>query len=220
MLHLRHRCRPWIVVMALCLGGPCASWAGAYEDFFRGVSIDYPNVVNDLLRRGFDPNSRDAQGQHALHVAIKEDSERVIALLLELPNIELDARNAAGETPLMLAAIRSNLPVMRKLLDRGAQVQIEGWSPIHYAASQGEVPVMELLLSRGAALDARSPNGTTPLMMAARYGGQDVASLLLKRGADARLKNDKGLTAADFAHAAQRDRLQAEIERYAAQPAR
>lgn len=216
---IRRPYRPLLAAMTIWLAFVPASWAGTYEDFFRGVSIDYPNVVQDLLKRGFDPNARNEQGQHALHVAIKEDSERVIALLLDLPSIDVDARNAVGETPLMMAAIRSNLPVMRKLLERGAQVQIDGWSPIHYAASQGELPVMELLLARGASLDARSPNGTTPLMMAARYGGQDVASLLLKRGADPRLKNDKGLDAADFARAAQRDRLLAEIERYAAKAA-
>ena len=45
------------------------------------------------------------------------------------------------------------------------------------------------------------PHGTTPLMMAAHYGNADVTQLLLEEGADLTLKNQKGLTAYDFAYA-------------------
>jgi ankyrin repeat protein len=44
-------------------------------------------------------------------------------------------------------------------------------------------------------------------MMAARYGSEDAVQLLLKRGADARLRNDLGLSAADFARQAGREAL-------------
>ena len=46
---------------------------------------------------------------------------------------------------------------------------------------------------------AASPNGTTPLMMAAQYGSNEAVQLLLDEGADPTLKNQLGLTAADFA---------------------
>ena len=36
-------------------------------------------------------------------------------------------------------------------------------------------------------------------MMAARYGPETSVDLLISRGADPRLRNDKGLNAADFA---------------------
>jgi uncharacterized protein len=44
-------------------------------------------------------------------------------------------------------------------------------------------------------------------MMAARYGNPDAATLLLARGANARLRNERGLTAADFASGAGREAL-------------
>jgi hypothetical protein len=44
-------------------------------------------------------------------------------------------------------------------------------------------------------------------MMAAGYGAEASVELLLARGADRKLRNDLGLTAADFAQRAGRDAL-------------
>jgi ankyrin repeat protein len=76
--------------------------------------------------------------------------------------VDIDAANANGETPLMMAAMRGQVAWVQRLLERGAKVNREGWTPLHYAAAGPSVPVIELLLTRGAAIDARSPNGTTP----------------------------------------------------------
>ena len=148
-------------------------------------------------------------------LALREDSDKVIDVLLDQLALDVEARNGAGETALMMAALRGNVPVARRLIALGAAVQHDGWAPLHYAASQGGMEGIELLLAKGASLDARSPNGTTPLMMAARYGSEEATLLLLRRGADAKLVNDKGLTAAGFARLAQRGDLAAQIERMA-----
>ena len=189
----------------------CAT-AGAYDDFFRAVKVDYPSQIVRLAEKGFDVNALSEDGQPALVLAIKEDSDKVVDALLALPQLNLEARNAAGESALMMAAIRGKLPTMQKLLARGVTVNHAGWTPLHYAASQGGLEGIELLLAKDAQINARSPNGTTPLMMAARYGSEDAANLLLRRGADATLKNDKGLSAADFARTAQRAELAKRIE--------
>ena len=39
--------------------------AGAYEDFFSAVKRDDGGAVAQLLQRGFDPNSRNPEGQTA-----------------------------------------------------------------------------------------------------------------------------------------------------------
>ena len=44
-------------------------------------------------------------------------------------------------------------------------------------------------------------------MMAAMYGTADAAKLLMEEGADPTLKNEKGLTAIDFAQMAKRDEV-------------
>lgn len=187
--------------------GVSSSMAGAREEFFHAVGVDAANVVTGFLQQGLDPNLRDPEGQNALFLALRAESPRVVEVLLNHPTTRIDEANAHGETPLMMAALRGNLPVVRTLLARGARVQLVGWTPLHYAASGSSVEVLTLLLERGAAIDAPSPNGSTPLMMAARYGSIDAAELLLRRGADPRPRNQRGLTAADFATAAGREAL-------------
>ena len=83
---------------------------------------------------------------------------------------------------------------------------------MHYAASGPSVALLELLLGSGAEINALSPNRTTPLMMAAGYGSPAAAEWLLGKGADARARNDKGLSAADFARTADRQELALRID--------
>lgn len=178
------------------------------RDLFKAVEIDAPHLVTQALRGGVDPNVRDDKGQVPLFVALRGESLKAAEALLADPRVDPDAANAHGETPLMMAAMRGQVDWVRLLLQRGAAVNREGWTPLHYAASGPSAAVVQLLLDRGAAIDARSPNGSTPLMMAARYGAIDSADLLLARGADTTLRNQRELTAADFAAAAGRESLE------------
>lgn len=192
--------------------GVSAAQAGAYEDFFRAVDTDRPNVVRDLLARGFDPNTPTEDGQTGLLLAIRAENWQVAQLLAAHPELKVDLANGHGETPLMMAALRGRLDLMRTLLQRGAAVNRDGWTPLHYAASGSEPRAVTLLLDAGARIDAPSPNRTTPLMMAARYGSPDAATLLLARGADPAVRNDRELSASDFARAAGREGLAQRIE--------
>jgi ankyrin repeat protein len=181
--------------------------AGAYEDFFKAIEIDNPRMLSALLERGFDPNTLDARGQHGLYLALRDGSVKTEAVLLAHPATQSDSENSVGETPLMMAALRGRLDASQRLLDRGARVNKDGWTPLHYAASGPEIGVVKLLLERGAKVDALAPNGSTPLMMAARDGAIDAVPLLLAHGADPKLRNTRGLSAADFARNAGRDAL-------------
>lgn len=176
--------------------------SGSFEDFFRAVERDDANAVSSLLRRGFDPNTRDAKGQSGLFLAVREPSPKVALVLLKAPTIQVESRTAQDESPLMMAALRGELAMARALIDKDADVNKPGWAPLHYAvsSSQGEqLAVTQLLLDNDAYIDAESPNGSTPLMMAALYGNPATLKLLLEAGADPRLKNKLGLSAIDFA---------------------
>jgi ankyrin repeat protein len=201
----------YVAYLILALGISLAH-AGAYEDFFRALDRDDARTVTSLLQRGFDPNSRNEAGQPALFLALQKPSPAVAEALWAHPQLEVDVVNAAGETPLMMAALRGNVEWMRRLLDRGARVHREGWSPVHYAATGPEPRAVEMLLERGAPVDARSPTGTTPLMMAARYGDERSVALLLQRGADRGLRNQYGADAAQFARDGGRDALARRLE--------
>lgn len=167
-----------------------------------------------LLRRGFDPNTRDAKGQVGLVIALKQESDKAFDALLAARNTQVEARNAQDESPLMMAAIKGNVEAVRKLIARDADVNKTGWAPLHYAASGGteqHLRIAALLLENHAYIDAASPNGTTPLMMAAQYGSAEMVKLLLDEGADPTLKNQLGLTVVNFAQRVSRSELAAQL---------
>lgn len=191
--------------------GVSSARAGAYEDFFQAVIRDDVGSLRALLAQGVDPNSRDPKGYPALTLSVQRESPRAFAALIEHPDIDVNALNAAGESALMLAAIAGDLEKCQRLLARGALVQQQGWSPIHYAASGPGTRIVELLLERGATVDAEAPNGTTPLMLAAQHAPEATVNLLLRRGADTRRRTQRGLQAIDFAELGGRDWL---VERF------
>jgi uncharacterized protein len=187
--------------------------AGVYEDFFVAVKRNDGRTVGTLLERGFDPNTRDPQGQVALILALHGENMAVAEALMARPDTQVNLVNGVGESALMMAALRGQLEWCQRLLARGAQVNKAGWSPLHYAATGPDPRIVALLLERGAIVDAESPNRSTPLMMAARYGKEESVKLLLARGADAKRTNDLGQTAADAARSAGREYLVEELSR-------
>ena len=206
-------------VAALVLSA-CTAFATTFDsvDFFRAVGVDNADAVSRMLAAGLDPNQLDPRGQPALIVALQGESLKVAKVLLDAKGIQVDVRNHAGETPLMMAALKGEADAAAALVAHGAAVQKDGWSPLHYAATGGSAPIVKLLLSKGAALEARSPNGSTPLMMAARYGNEEAVDALLAAGADRSAKNDLGMDASAFAASGGRDKLAARLK--AGAPAR
>jgi hypothetical protein len=201
-----------LLLIVVAIGFSSLARAGAYEDFFKAVELDDARAVGQLLGRGFDPNTPDDKGQHPLYLALRGEAFKVAAALIEHPQLKPDQANEAGETPLMMAALKGSIDWVQRLLERGAAVQREGWTPLHYAATGPEPRTVELLLAARATVDAPSPNRSTPLMMAARYGSEGSVRLLLARGADARLRNDREMSAADFARSAGREALAAQLD--------
>lgn len=190
--------------------------ASSYNDFFRAIRTDNPRALHSLFERGFDPNTVDPEGRSPLSLAFHYEAYEAALALVRHPEFRFDHPNAAGETPLMLAALRGQVVLSRELLVRGARLDRPGWTPLHYAASGGEPRLVEMLIGHGAPLDARAPNGNTALMMAARHGSEAGAWILLKAGAHPGLRNRDGLSAADFARSVERVTLATEIERLAA----
>jgi uncharacterized protein len=200
----------------LLLGTTGLAHAGSYDDYFLGIELDRPGIVRPLLAKGFDVNARDPEGQHGLYLALRENSNEVVEVLLAHPGLDANATNKAGETLLMMAALRGRLDAMRQLIARGAAINREGWTPLHYAASGNDASATRLLLDLNAHVDARAPNGNTPLMMAAGFGSIDAALVLVRNGADVMLQNKAGTTASEFARRAGRDALADQLDKIAA----
>ncbi|MBC3906160.1 ankyrin repeat domain-containing protein [Undibacterium umbellatum] len=188
-----------VACLLLWLSSACA-FADDHDDLFFAVRFDDVNKVSELVKRGLSVNATESiRGETLLMIALRENSKKVFQVLLDHKDIKLEARASNGDTILMLASYLGDFPVVKKLVERGAEINQVGWTALHYAAVSGDKNIVALLLESSAYIDAESPNKTTPLMMAARSGKHIIVGLLLEEGADPYLKNDLGLNALDFA---------------------
>ena len=169
-------------------------------DFAKAAKFNDVSTVKSLISKGVSPNTTDPKGEPMLNLAIKDKSDDVIFLLIANKATDVDLSNKHGETPLMIASIEGNLPVVKALVQqRKAMVDHVGWTPLHYACAKGHFEVAQYLLMNGAAVDSLSPGDTTPLMMAVQSGNEPLIKLLLDKGADLQIRNSVGLSAIDIA---------------------
>lgn len=205
------------IVLSICLGCGAAYAATAEQltEFFRAVQTDDARTVSKMVGTVIAPDQiNPVGGEPALVLATREGSMRVLDALLATPGIHVDTAAMNGNTALMMAAYKRNMPAVKALLDKGAAVNRPGWTPLHYAAAAGDDEVTRLLLEHGAKVDAVSPPASgayTPLMMAAREGHDRTALLLIGHGANAGLTNSEGLTAVQIAQRAGKDHVAAAI---------
>ncbi len=210
------RIAPYLIA-AICIS--CAGF-NSYDSFFRAVVGEDVVQIQELVARGFDPNARDPDGQPAIIRALRADAPRSALALAQLPGTDVNVRNKAGETPLMMAALKGQPEVCQALIARGAEVRLSGWTPLHYAAAGNSLAVTQFLLRQGADVDARAPNGRTALMLAALHGSEEIVDTLLAAGADAAASDRNANQAADLAELAGRERLAARLEARAKQGSR
>jgi ankyrin repeat protein len=167
--------------------------------FFTAIARDDDADVRVYLLRGVPVAARDRTGTPALVLAAAERAFKVVRTFLAIPGTDADIGNRANETALMYAALHGNLEIATLLVEKGAQVNRPGWAALHYAATGGSERMVDWLLERHAFIDAESPNRSTPLMLAVRQKHDAVARQLIAAGADPTIRNDAGLTAADYA---------------------
>lgn len=116
---------------------------------------------------------------------------------------DVDTRDEAGATLLMLAANAGDLEMVGMLLGRKADVNATdsaGWGALmkgcyNAGLKRGFADVVKALIDAGADIEAAIGYGVRPLMLAAGYGETAVVETLLQAGADVLAKNEGGYTA-------------------------
>ena len=170
------------------------------NEFIKAAKFDDVNTVKTLISQGISPNLVDLNGNPILVLAIKDRSYKVIDVLLVAKGMDVDLSNKQGETPLMMASINGDLPLVKTLvLKNKAQLDHISWTPLHYACAKGHLDIAQFLIANGAKVDSLSLGGTTPLMMAVQSGNELLVKLLLDKGANLQLRNSESITAIDIA---------------------
>jgi len=73
------------------------------RDLIEAIRKGYPAVVHAFLKKGSDPNARDANGGTALHWAASRGNAEIARLLLDA-GADPSATDGDGNTPLQIAA--------------------------------------------------------------------------------------------------------------------
>lgn len=114
-------------------------------------------------------------------------------ILLVAENVELDRRSEYSETPLHFSAKIGEEEAVRKLLERGANLEAlddSGKTALHLSAIRGNELSCKVLLQHGANPNAQNEWHLTPMMYAAWWDHAQVVKLLLQFGADTKITTE------------------------------
>ncbi|KIX08083.1 uncharacterized protein Z518_02738 [Rhinocladiella mackenziei CBS 650.93] len=108
--------------------------------------------------------------------------------------IAINARDAAGCTPLHIAAGQDSPRIVQELLSKGARTDIpdtHGSYPIHKAVQRGRTAALRELLGRGQGdIDVQDKYGFTPLHIACQLGWIGCVEVLLEHHATIQIETN------------------------------
>ena len=117
-----------------------------------------------LIQNGADPSLKHNNGFSLLHFAAQGGNPSIINKLLSL-GLDVDSRNNAGATPLMVAAYCDKQNAFKMLIQNGADPSLKdknGFRRLLHSAAQGRnTSIINKLLSLGLDVDSRSNDGVT-----------------------------------------------------------
>lgn len=187
---------------------PSQPHVGAQREALRQLIVQgNEHSIRDFFSQNHSSELLDALAQDTLAYAIEmklmggsERIDLVRALLDGLPSTALNAKDAAGVTPLMLAASKGHRDIVELLMDKGATIDEadnKGWTALLWATFANAVDSIKALLGfetfRG--IDAREAQNQTAFMFAVRGGNMETATLLLEKGANLNAKDAHGRNA-------------------------
>ncbi|XP_044026576.1 histone-lysine N-methyltransferase EHMT2 isoform X3 [Siniperca chuatsi] len=187
--------------------------AGAHVDaqdkdrrtpLLEAIINNHIEVAHFLVQNGGCVYHVEEDGYTGLHHAAKLGNLEIVNMLLETGQVDVNAQDSGGWTPIIWAAEHKHVEVIKALLNRGADVTISDKELnvcLHWAAYAGNVDIAELVLNSGCSLASVNMHGDTPLHIAAREGYLECVTLLLSRGADIDIMNREGDTPLTLARA-------------------
>lgn len=104
------------------------------------------DALDTLLKAGADPNQVDARGNTALMGALFKGGTAIVERLLADPRTDVDARNHAGQTAAMFAALFGRDAQIESLASHGADLaltDVRGSTAEALARQQGNAALAE-----------------------------------------------------------------------------
>jgi hypothetical protein len=180
------------VVVAQFSGGGAVAIVSAQNAFVRAAQDDDLDALSELLSPE-NVNLRDKQsGTTALEHAVKNANREMVQFLLDA-GADVNLKDAAGETVLMMLDSEATADLVWDLINAGAKVNDhdeEGTTPLMRVAAGSNTEALKVLLDAGAEINARDKHGQTALMIAASEGNVNTVRALVLAGADINAVNE------------------------------
>ena len=149
------------------------------------------------------PTTTESTVDEAFFACARSGDVKKLELYIEKNPSLVQARDAKGNSALIIAAGRGQIAVMKLLLTYRANVEdttqyglFEGKSALSWAASQGRAEAVAMLLQAGANPHRTAEIGVFwgkgPLMWASSQGRTEVLRLLLIAGVDVNHSSNEG----------------------------
>ncbi|XP_041462756.1 transient receptor potential cation channel subfamily A member 1 homolog isoform X2 [Lytechinus variegatus] len=148
------------------------------------------NVVKYLIENGADINAEGDNKRLAIHFAAmtkpgkssrREESSVILYLLTQ--DVDVNARDAFGLTPLHIAAMRGNKPAVFNLLSVDNininEKDKHDMTPLHVACLHGNDDIVAMLVGVGAEIQSQDSTFSSPLHAACQGGHKKIVQRLL-----------------------------------------
>lgn len=171
------------------------------------------NVLKYLIDKGANLNSTSDTGIPPLSQAIIEYNKQAIDMLLSSKKI--DMYYVWGDmwtgSPLYIACSKANIYALEKMVENGADLNYDfseynAVPLLHYTINYKQYirnedykELIAFLILNKIDINKKNSDGQTPLMTALKNGDIDTFNALIAGGADVTLKDNKGLTALNYA---------------------
>lgn len=194
------------LVLLLFIGTIAAQDANVFwsRGFFK------PNTtVKDIQAKEAAGNSATALSSNnfdaTTNAILANASTEVVDYLLSLKGNDVNKVTHDGRTYLFWAAMKGNLPLMKKLIKLGAKTDVvddKGSSVLLFAAGGGQTnpELYDLLLANGAKITETTPKGANAILKLVG-GAKDLKDLsyFLEKGLDLNHTDKDGQNAIDYA---------------------
>ena len=158
-------------------------------------------VLRRLLDAGASLQTKNADGQTALHLAVKSGHRPIVQLLLD-NGVNLEAANVRGDKALYVATQLGDFAMVELLLYFKADVESlnpeSGHTAFYQAALDGHVAIAKILRENGADIDVLDAAGRTPLFSAVFREDMPIIEFLLQNGANRKIRDETGSVVEDY----------------------
>lgn len=142
------------------------------------------NILEKLLEEGADVEEKNEKSDRALFQAIYSVNKEAVKILLKY-KASVNEHFVCGATPLELACSKGHLRIVKRLLLKGALVNVKnkmtGASPLAVAAEHGFLEIINKLLRKDADVNAKNMDGDTVLHLAVKSKVTKAVEILLQQ---------------------------------------